>query len=372
MTSIRLGITGAAGMLGWHLRCACFGAEDLDVRVADRSTFADPESLKGFMRDLDVLVHFAGMNRGDDQEVHDVNITLGVQALEACDAVEAKPHLVFANSTHCEGDTPYGVSKRSVAEGLRAWAKARGVGFHDLILPHVFGEHGRPFYNSVVHTFCHQVALGEEPKIHADGKLELVHAGDVADRILERLREDPGKVESVWVPGHKMKVSELLELLRGMHQSYSVDQVLPDLRERLHLQLFNTLRAAMYPQAYPVDLKLHCDERGELFEAVKGHQGGQSFLSTTRPGITRGDHFHRNKVERFLVVRGEAIIRIRRLFDDQVAEFRVSGDRPQFLDIPTLHTHNITNVGDGDLLTLFWSHEIFDPGRPDTQWEKVQ
>lgn len=372
MEKLRIGITGAAGMLGWHFRCACVGAEDLEVRCADRSTFASEEALQDFMRGLDVLVHFAGMNRGDEQEVHDVNIALGTQALEACDAVGAKPHLVFANSTHVEGDTPYGASKRTVAEGFRAWAKTRGVGFHDLILPHVFGEHGKPFYNSVVHTFCHQVAAGEEPFIHHDGRLELIHAGAVADVILERLREAPDRLETVRVPGGKMKVSALLALLQEMHASYRERLEIPDLREPLHLHLFNTLRAAMYPEAYPVELKLHADERGELFEAVKGAQGGQSFLSTTRPGITRGDHFHRNKVERFLVVRGEAIIRIRRLFDDEVLEFRVSGERPQYIDMPTLHTHNITNVGEEDLLTLFWSHEVFDPACPDTQWEKVQ
>lgn len=371
MASLRLGITGAAGMLGWHMRCACFGAEDLDVRVANRATFADPKALKDFARDLDVLVHFAGLNRGEDQEVHDGNVALGAQVLEACDAVGARPHLVFANSTHSEGDTPYGASKRAVSESFRTWAEAKGVGFHDMILPHVFGEHGKPFYNSVVHTFCHQLAHGEEPSIHVDGDLELVHAGEVADIILTRLRTNLSCVETVRVQGRGMKVSALLELLRAMHQGYQTQQVIPDLRDPLHLRLFNTLRAAMYPQAYPVSLKLHADERGDLFEAVKGDQGGQSFLSTTRPDITRGNHFHRNKVERFLVVRGEAVIAIRRLFDDAVVEFRVSGERPQYIDMPTLHTHNITNVGEVDLLTMFWSHEIFDPNTPDTLWEEV-
>ncbi|MGB0953143.1 MAG: NAD-dependent epimerase/dehydratase family protein [Planctomycetota bacterium] len=371
MASLRLGITGAAGMLGWHMRCACFGADDLEVRVADRATFQDPQAMQGFARDLDVLVHFAGLNRGEDQEVHDGNIALGAQVLDACDAVGAKPHLVFSNSTHCEGETSYGASKRTVSENFRAWAIEKGVGFHDMVLPHVFGEHGKPFYNSVVHTFCHQLARGEEPTIHVDGMLELVHSGDVADVILQRLREDPGRVEAVRVEGRGMKVSALLETLRAKAESYGKKQVIPDLSDRLHLQLFNTLRAAMYPDAYPVDLKLHADERGDLFEAVKGDQGGQSFLSTTRPGITRGNHFHRHKVERFLVVRGEAVIGIRRLFDEEVLEFRVSGTRPQYIDMPTLHTHNITNVGDEDLLTLFWSHEIFDPNTPDTLWEEV-
>jgi len=117
---------------------------------------------------------------------------------------------------------------------------------------------------------------------------------------------------------------------------------------------------------------LHCDNRGSLFEAVREKNGGQTFLSTTHPGITRGNHYHYHKVERFLVVAGEAIIRVRRLFHTTVKEFHVSGARPQYVDMPTLHTHEITNVGDSDLLTMFWSHEVFDPGRSDTVWENVR
>ena len=122
---------------------------------------------------------------------------------------------------------------------------------------------------------------------------------------------------------------------------------------------------------YPVKLNLRTDARGGLFEAVKTHQGGQTFLSTTHPGITRGRHYHHHKVERFLVVSGQAEIRIRRLFEADVKVFKVSGVEPCFIDMPTFHTHEITNVGDTDLLTLFWSHEIFDPSHPDTYSEPV-
>jgi UDP-2-acetamido-2,6-beta-L-arabino-hexul-4-ose reductase len=369
--AVRLGITGAAGMLGWHLRCALVGREGFEVAVADRATFGDDAALADFARDLDVLVHCAGMNRGDEQEVHDVNLALAERLLAACDGVGATPHLVFTNSTHIERDTLYGASKRGVAAMMQAWAVERGVGFDDLVLPHVFGEHGRAFYNSVVHTFCQQLAVGDPPRIDHDGELELLHAADVADLIIRRTLDFPEAVEQVRVPGRAMRVSELLRLLQDMREGYVEQQLIPDLRDPLHLSLFNVLRAAMWPQAYPVPLTLHTDDRGSLFEAVKGAQGGQSFVSTTKPGITRGNHFHRRKVERFLVVEGEASIRLRRLFDDQVVEFRVSGDQPAYVDMPTLHTHNITNVGGGTLLTLFWSHEVFDPEQPDTVWEEV-
>jgi UDP-2-acetamido-2,6-beta-L-arabino-hexul-4-ose reductase len=135
--------------------------------------------------------------------------------------------------------------------------------------------------------------------------------------------------------------------------------------------LFNTYRSYLFPQEYPVGLDLKCDPRGELFEAVRGHSGGQTFMSFTRPGITRGNHYHRRKVERFLVVKGAARIRIRPMFRGVATEFLVSGATPVYIDMPTLHTHNITNVGDDDLLTLFWTNEIFDPSDPDTFAEQV-
>lgn len=371
MSALRLGITGAGGMMGWHLRCATVGREEFEVRVADRSTFADAEALQTFAEGLDVLVHFAGMNRGEEQEVHDVNIALAKQVLAACEASGSTPQLVFSNSTHCERDTLYGASKRAIGTLFQDWASAHSTACHDLVLPHVFGEHGKPFYNSVVHTFCHQLATGETPVIDHDGDLELLHAADVADVVLARVQEQPTAIETVRVPGRPLKVSGLLALLQEFRHSYCELQQIPDLRDPLHLSLFNCLRAALYPQGYPVVLTLHSDDRGSLFEAVKGAQGGQSFVSTTRPGITRGNHFHRRKVERFLVVQGEASIQIRRLFQDEIQEFRVSGKEPVFIDMPVLHTHNITNIGDSELLTLFWSHEIFDPARPDTVWETV-
>ena len=169
-----------------------------------------------------------------------------------------------------------------------------------------------------------------------------------------------------------MKTSELLAKLQAFDNSYRVNRTVPDLRNGLDLRLFNTYRAALYPNGFPVDLTLHSDDRGWLFEAVRESNGGQTFLSTTHPEITRGNHYHYHKVERFLVVSGKAVIRIRRLFDDKVEEFHVSGERHQFVDMPTLHTHAITNIGDSDLLTMFWSHEVFDPEAPDTVWEKVQ
>jgi UDP-2-acetamido-2,6-beta-L-arabino-hexul-4-ose reductase len=233
----------------------------------------------------------------------------------------------------------------------------------------LFGEGGRPFYNSGFATFCHQLARGEEPRILHDGELELVHAQRVAARLLE-LAEAEGPSGTVRVTGVPMRVSEALRRLKIIQSTYQAGLV-PDLSDQLTLEFFNTYRSFLFPDHYPVQLQLRTDERGSLFEAVKSLQGGQTFISTTHPGITRGRHYHWHKVERFLVVQGRAEIRIRRLHDTKVWVFPVRGEEPCFIDIPTFHTHEITNLGDQDLLTLFWSHELFDPANPDTYLEPV-
>ncbi|TVT47074.1 MAG: SDR family oxidoreductase [Denitromonas halophila] len=365
---MKIGITGADGLLGFHLRARLHALGGHEVRLANRVTFDADASLDTFVGGLDALVHFAGMNRGDEQEVEAVNSRLAEALVGAMTRTGATPVVVFSNSTHVDRDTGYGRGKRRAAEVLADWAAERSACFTDLVLPHVFGEFGRPFANSVVSTFCHQLAKGEAPEIHVDGQLELVHAQAVAERCLAAvLAGESGRVR---MAGEPIKVSALLDRLRELQAQYSA-QIMPALPDPLTLRLFNTLRSYLFPAHYPVALTLHTDNRGSLFEAVKTHQGGQTFLSTTRPGITRGNHFHLRKVERFLVVSGEAEICLRKLFSGEVIRFRVSGSAPCYIDMPTFHTHSITNVGEAEVVTLFWANEIFDPADSDTYAEAV-
>jgi UDP-2-acetamido-2,6-beta-L-arabino-hexul-4-ose reductase len=365
---VTVGVTGIEGLLGWHLRVFLSRRPDIELRGADRATFEDPAALEAFVSGLDVVVHLAGMNRGPDAELEAVNLQLASALVEALDRSGARPHVVFSSSTHIDRDTAYGRSKRAAAERLRAWAERRGASLTTLVLPHVFGEFGKPFYNSVVSTFCHQLAKGEEPKLLVDGALELVHTQAVAEVIASSFGSRFDGEQRM--RGEPMLTSELLERLRGMAALYT-GHVIPDLRRPIDLRLFNTYRSYLFPDHYPVSLTVHVDPRGGLFEAVRSLNGGQVFLSTTKPGITRGGHYHTRKVERFLVTAGDAVIRLRKLFTNDVVEFRVSGAQPQYVDMPTFHTHDITNVGEGDLLTAFWAHEIFDPADSDTFMEPV-
>jgi UDP-2-acetamido-2,6-beta-L-arabino-hexul-4-ose reductase len=372
---VRIGLTGAAGMLGTHVRALLLARGGHDVRLATRETFAEPSRLAAFADGLDVVLHVAGMNRGPEEEVEATNVRLAQELVAACRAAGARPALAFANSTHVDRDTAYGRGKREAARLLGAFAAEISRPCADLVLPHVFGEFGRPFYNSVVSTFCHQLAAGEEPRIDVDGELELLHAQTAAAALVDfALSGQDGRRR---IGGARLRVSALLSLLKELHGDYA-NQIVPDLGgpgggpvSELRLRLFNTLRSYLYPSRYPVRLELHSDPRGSLFEGLKARGQGQVFLSTTVPGVTRGNHFHLRKCERFLVVRGEAEIRLRRLFADEVRTFRVGGEGPCYVDMPTLYTHSITNVGTGELLTLFWTSEMFDPKDPDTFAEPV-
>lgn len=365
---LRIGITGANGFLAWHLRACVHARKDLRVSLADRSTFASTDKLQDFVSDLDAIAHFAGTNRGTEAEIRDGNLLPAQQLIEACKQTERNPHIVFANSIQHERNTAYALAKRAAAERLALWSSSSGALFTNMILPHIFGECGRPFYNSAVSTFCHQIAHGEEPKIIVDAELELVHAQRVAERVISELESCRTGTERV--RGTPISVSATIARIRELADCYARD-VIPPLATCFDLDLFNAYRSYLYPGHYPVALKLHSDSRGKLFEAVKSICGGQCFISTTRPGVTRGNHYHRHKVERFVVLEGEAVIRIRKLLSSEVTEYRVRGDAPAYVDMPALHTHNITNTGTGNLVTLFWSHEIFDPANPDTYGETV-
>lgn len=365
---MKIGITGANGLLGFHMRALLHANREHDVRLATRETFASPASLGAFVDGLDGILHFAGVNRAPDAEVEVMNRLLAEQLVAALESTGSRAVLVYANSTHIARDTAYGRGKKQASVLFEHWAVQAGAKYVNLVLPHVFGEFGRPFYNSVVSTFCHQLANDQTPTIQIDGDLELVHAQQVARRCLAALMDQDAGV--VRLEGCAIKVSELLVRLQALHQTY-LSQIVPDLSAPLDLCLFNTLRSYMYPGLYPVELTLRSDARGTLFEAVKSHHGGQTFLSTTHEGITRGNHYHLRKVERFLVTNGEAEICLRRLFTNDVQVFRVSGSRPCYVDMPTFHTHSIKNVGQGDLTTMFWTNEIFDPADPDTYAEPV-
>ena len=371
---MKIAVTGSQGLLGWHAAarihaqaCAArFRGEEPEHELVqiDRKTFTGEAALVSALAGVEAILHFAGVNRGEEAHVEAANPEIARKLVEACKAAGAAPHIVYANSTHAAHDTFYGRSKRIAGEELEAFAPR----FANLVLPHIFGECAKPYYNNVTATLIDQIWKGEEPTINPEGRVQLLHAGAAAQMVIDAALE--GTVGTLTPEGRDTGVVELYEKLKGFHELYTAN-IMPDLSDPFDLALFNSFRTAAYPEHYPLQLKVNEDHRGKLFESAKGGNSSHTFLSTTHPGKTRGDHFHFNLVERFLVVKGDAVIRIRKVLSDEVHEFRVSGDEPVAIDQIPLHTHNIENIGDEEVITFFWSHRMFDPANPDTYADPV-
>ncbi len=373
-------VTGADGFFGWHLRALLLTVPDCQVVPIGRTQWT-PQGLTRAVTDADVVFHLAGINRGSEYDVEHGNVVLADQLVQALTTAGAglkapPPVVVSAGSAQSALDVPYGRGKRIAAEQLAQWAVSAGAVAADVRFPGLFGEHGRPAYNSFVATFADQVVRGQTPTVTGDRELPLLHVHDAAQILLDVSRQRPN--ESVEVAAEPVRISQVAQLLQGYHATYGAARGggdIPILGCPFEVALFNTYRAALWAHRPVIPLTPRSDERGTLVESVRVHGGpGQSFVSTTRPGFVRGEHFHFRKIERFQVVHGTGRIRLRKLFDPLTAvqTYDVTGDEPCAIDMPTLWTHSIENIGRNDLTTLFWTNELFDPQDPDTYPRPVE
>ena len=359
-------VTGGEGFLGWHLACR------LRARHATTPTRLGRDAIDELaLAGAGTVFHLAGVNRAaTTEEVEQGNVEVARRTANAIRAAGRPVTLVYANSIQAELDSPYGRGKRRAGEELAKAVGDVGGRYVDVLLPNLFGEHGRPAYNSFVATFASAVSRGEQPTVTDDRAVPLLHAQRAAEALIEAAE---GPDTTIRPAGESHAVSDVLARLRGYHALYAERGEVPDLSHTFDVDLFNTYRSFVFPGVFPIHPQLHDDARGRLFEAVRSHGGtGQSFMSTTVPGATRGDHYHLHKVERFFVVRGEAEIALRRLYDTEVLRFRLSGDAPAFVDMPTMWVHNITNVGDSELVTGFWTDQLLRAESPDQYSEHVE
>ncbi|MEH0983587.1 polysaccharide biosynthesis C-terminal domain-containing protein [Micromonospora sp. CPCC 205556] len=363
---LRLAVTGASGFLGWHVRVLLRALGWPEPAVVSRAELADPERVAAKVAGVDRVLHLAGVNRGEPADVAAGNVQLAAQlarGLRHCPTPPAS--VVFANSVQAGNGTPYGDAKATAARILAD----TGLPLDDLLLPNLYGEHGRPFHNSAVATFCRLLAEGGQPEVHGDRDLSLVHVTDAAARLAG---VPAGGSWDPTMPALRIGVRALADRLSAISATYRTGEI-PPLSDRHDVRLFNTYRSHCFPAHYPLPLPRRADARGELVETVKVHAGGgQVFCSTTRPAVTRGEHFHLAKVERFVVLRGSAEISLRRVGDTEVLRFPVSGTEPVLVDMPTMWVHKLVNTGSDELVTLFWTNELFDPTSPDTWPEPVE
>lgn len=370
----KIGITGQNGFIGYHLyQTLKLHPEEFRVVDFERSFFEEDEKLDEFVRKCDVIVHLAALNRHNDPEViYATNTGLVKKLIAALERTGSSAHVLISSSTQEERDNLYGRSKREGREMLAEWAaKSKGI-FTGMIIPNVFGPFGDPYYNSVVATFCHQLSHGEQPEIKVDGQLKLIY---VSELVAETIKNIKGLVHNteLWVnPTAEVKVSELLERLQYFKEVYQTVGELPEINSRFEHNLFNTYRCYM-PKAeyFPRYFTKHEDDRGHFVELMRAGISGQTSFSTTKSGITRGNHFHTRKIERFAVIKGKARIQLRRIGTDEVLNFDLDGNEPSYVDMPIWYAHNITNTGSEELITVFWIDEPYDPKDADTWIEIV-
>ena len=376
---MKIGITGQEGFVGTHLANTIGLDERFELVPFSRSFFETPQKLAGFVRDCEVIVHLAAMNRHEDpQVIYDTNVGLVKALISACDASNSSPHILFSSSTQETLDNLYGKSKKEGKNLLTRWAGSRRGKFTSLTIPNVFGPFGKPNYNSVVATFCHKVANGETPTIIQDNEIGLIYINELVSEIIGVIAGDKqtreigcNAYENDIEPPHHVKVSEILRMLESFRTDYMGGGVFPDLTNAFGKALFNTFRCYVPENHYPVKFKKHTDPRGSFVEITRANTPGQFSFSTTVPGITRGNHFHTRKAERFAVIQGKARIQLRRIGTQEVINYDLDGTEPAYVDMPIWYTHNITNTGDGELITLFWINEPYDPADPDTFFEDV-
>lgn len=364
---VRVGVVGGEGFVGWHLACR-LGVE-CDVVTLSRDDFSKPERAREIVQGSAFLINAAGINRGRDEEILEGHEVLGENIAQVLAGSESPRTLINLSSLHEGRQDPYGQAKARLNEVLRKATQRQGICYANIVLPNLFGEGARPFYNSVTATFCHQIANGETSKVMLGNSIELCHIQVVADVIAEMIAQ--GDVKDLRLSGRHTELGELYQRILDIADTYGCEGAVPDLTDDFTRNLFNTYRSHLFPARYPWKLNERKDPRGLLFEGIKSGSGGQAFVSSTVPGATRGNHYHFRKFERFLVVSGTGLIRVRRVRGTQLHGFTVSGDEPAFVDMPTLHTHSITNTGSAPLITMFWANEHFDPQRPDTVGEIV-
>ncbi|TCI48234.1 MULTISPECIES: NAD-dependent epimerase/dehydratase family protein [unclassified Exiguobacterium] len=354
-------VTGANGFLGKHLTHALEQDGHNVLKVTRETHFAERSRM---LRAADFVFHLAGINRPEDP--HEF-ITGNVDLTEviATELLSYNPvPIVFASSIQATQDNDYGRSKRDAENMLVVYSERSETRVHLFRLPNVFGKWGRPFYNSAVTTFCHQIARGETVTVNdPDRLLTLAHVDDVVASFLETLTTDVALYPTV--PAHEISLLDVVRTLEAFETMRAAHSV-PDLSDAFTKQLYSTYTSYLPRERMVTPLLMHRDARGSFTEFLKTPDRGQVSVNVAKLGIKKGEHWHDTKHEQFLVVSGEGVIRLRLVDDTEVMTFHVSGETLEVVEIPPGYVHNIENVGTTDLVTIMWVNEPFDPGQPDT------
>ena len=366
-------ITGSTGFIGRNLSATLEQDKEISLLHFNRSNSL--EELDALIKQSDFIFHLAGVNRPKvESEFDQGNRELTERILKSITDSGRKVPILITSSVQAELDNPYGKSKKAAEDATILWSKENGSKAYVYRLPNVFGKWSAPQYNSVVATFCNNIAKGLDITIN-DPKtiITLVYIDDVVEEFIKVLKSsDKIQGEEFRSIPREFKIS-LDELVKKIYffKNNRNDLINPNFEDIFDRFLFATFTSYLDQEDFGYNLEMKRDDRGWLAEFIKSHQFGQIFISRTKPGISRGNHWHHTKIEKFLVVEGEAEIKLRNYGTDKLVSYKVSGDDLKVVDMPAGYVHSIKNTGSKDLITIFWADEIFNPDKPDTYYLEV-
>jgi UDP-2-acetamido-2,6-beta-L-arabino-hexul-4-ose reductase len=365
-------VTGAKGFIGKNLIAELKNRKYTDVYEYDMDT--EPSLLDEYCKDADFVFHLAGVNRPKEQsEFMEGNFGFTSTLLDTLKRNNNTCPIMISSSTQAELNNPYGKSKKAGEDLLLDYSKETGAKVLIYRFPNVFGKWCRPNYNSAVATFCHNVAHGLPITVNDPSVvMNLVYIDDVVEELINALEgKENRRGDFCAVPVvHTITLGKIVDLIFSFKKSRE-ERSIPNMADEFTKKLYSTYLSYLAEDKFSYELKMNIDNRGSFTEFIKTPDRGQVSVNISKPGITKGNHWHHTKNEKFLVVSGKGVIRFRKIESDEVVEYFVSGEKMEVIDIPTGYTHNIENLGDTDMVTIMWANEPFDPEKPDTYYLEV-
>ncbi len=385
-------ITGAKGFIGKNLVATLKLIKDIDVKTFDIED--NDETLETYLKEVDFIFHLAGINRPKSDEEFTVgNVGLTQKIINKLEELNKNTPILITSSIQAELNNAYGISKKQAEESLIEYSKKNSAKTYIFRLPNVFGKWCRPNYNSVVATFCSNIANSLEITINDESKeLELVYIDDVVKEFIsameayveanEEVEESLEEIAAAKeldilnqcyykIPvSFKVTLGEIARKIYGFKESRK-NLMVPNLEDDFTKNLYSTYLSYLPVDKFSYPLKMNVDQRGSFTEFLKSSDRGQVSINISKPGITKGNHWHHTKNEKFLVVSGQGVIQFRKIDSEEIIEYKVSGEKLEVVDIPVGYTHNIINTGETDMVTVMWVNEIFNPEKPDTYFLEV-
>ena len=364
-------VTGAKGFIGRNL-CVQLQSEGHEIFQYDQNNTMT--ELTSMIKEVDFIFHLAGINRPEKTEdFYRGNSDLTKTMIELLENSNRKIPILLSSSIQAALENDYGKSKFQAEDHVFQYGVRNGVSCYIYRLANVFGKWSRPNYNTVIATFCYKISHNKSVEIHDSSKeISFVYIDDVVESFISCLKIPVIKEKYLEVtPVYTKTLQVVVDLLYGYKKSRENFEIIRT-DDEFSKKLYSTYLSFLEEDDFSYSLINHKDDRGSFSELFKGDSFGQVSINISKPGITKGNHWHHTKIEKFVVVKGTALICFRKLEEKKVIEYKVDGNDMKVVDIPPGYTHSIVNIGEEDLVTVIWANELFNPEKPDTYYLEVE